>query len=122
MCWCAAGALMIEFLVGIDGGGTATRALLASRDGDILGRGTAGPSGLAHGAAPAWNQVRLATQRAFEAAGLFEAAKPTIAEGETLADLLADRSAYEDFDADASGARETNYVALNQLALDHLIG
>ena len=42
-------------------------------------------------------------QEAFEAAGLFEAAKPTIAEGETLADLLADRSAYEDFDADASG-------------------
>jgi xylose isomerase len=61
-------------------------------------------------------------QQACVAAGLFEAAQPTIAEGETLADLLADRSAYEDFDADASGARETNYVALNQLALDHLIG
>ncbi len=61
-------------------------------------------------------------QAAFEAAGVFEGAKPTIAEGETLADLLADRSAFEDFDADAAGARETNYVALNQLALEHLIG
>ncbi|WP_108718188.1 xylose isomerase [Miniimonas sp. S16] len=62
------------------------------------------------------------TQAAFEAAGIFEAAKPTLGEGETLADLLADRSAFEDFDADAAGARETNYVALNQLALEHLIG
>ncbi|PFG20554.1 xylose isomerase [Serinibacter salmoneus] len=62
------------------------------------------------------------TQAAFEAAGVFEAAQPTLAAGESIADLLADRSAFEDFDADAAGARETNYVALNQLALEHLIG
>ncbi len=61
---------MIEFLVGVDGGGTATRALLASRDGALLGRGLAGPSALVYGAAAAWGQIQLATVRAFESAGL----------------------------------------------------
>ncbi len=61
-------------------------------------------------------------QAAFEASGVFEAAQPTLAAGESVADLLADRSAFEDFDADAAGAREPGYVALNQLALEHLIG
>lgn len=62
--------VMIEFLVGVDGGGTATRALLADRDGAVLGRGVAGPSGLAHGTATAWREVRLAIVRAFDSAGL----------------------------------------------------
>lgn len=61
---------MIEFLVGVDGGGTATRALLASRDGAVLGHGVAGPSGLARGAASAWHEVQLAVARAFESAGM----------------------------------------------------
>ena len=61
---------MIEFLVGVDGGGTATRARLAGRDGAVLGHGLAGPSTLAHGAAPAWREVGLAIARAFESAGL----------------------------------------------------
>lgn len=62
------------------------------------------------------------TKAAFEAAGVFESAQPTLAPGETVADLLADRSSFEEFDADAAGARECNYVALNQLAMEHLIG
>lgn len=61
---------MIEFLVGIDGGGTATRALLATRDGAVIGRGVAGPSGLSRGAAPAWRAIELAIARALDAAGL----------------------------------------------------
>jgi glucosamine kinase len=61
---------MIEFLVGVDGGGTATRALLAGRDGTVLGHGQAGPSALAYGAAAAWREVELATLRAFESAGV----------------------------------------------------
>ena len=51
-----------------------------------------------------------------------ELSTPTLADGESYADLLADRSAFEDFDADAVGARGSGYVALNQLALEHLVG
>ncbi|MDD9207746.1 xylose isomerase [Georgenia sp. 10Sc9-8] len=61
-------------------------------------------------------------QEAFEASGVLELARPTLGEGESVADLLADRSAFEDFDADAAGAREYRFVHLNQLALEHLIG
>ena len=43
--------------------------------------------------------------------------------GETYADLLADRSAYEDFDAESYfGAKGFGFVELNQLALEHLMG
>jgi len=59
-------------LIGIDGGGTGTRARLTTVDGRLLGRGEAGPSGLAHGVDAAWAQVRLAVSRACEAAGLPE--------------------------------------------------
>ena len=47
---------------------------------------------------------------------------PTLGAGESYADLLADRTAWEDFDADAAGARGCAFVALNQLALEHLMG
>ncbi|MEO5671061.1 MAG: BadF/BadG/BcrA/BcrD ATPase family protein [Ramlibacter sp.] len=59
---------MVEFLVGVDGGGTATRALLARADGSMIGRGEAGPSALGQGIAPAWSQVVLAVRRAFDSA------------------------------------------------------
>jgi xylose isomerase len=36
--------------------------------------------------------------------------------------LLADRSAFEDFDADKSGERGYGFVRLNQLAIEHLLG
>ena len=47
---------------------------------------------------------------------------PTLQDGETFADLLADRSAFEDFDADKSGERGYGFVRLNQLAIEHLLG
>jgi xylose isomerase len=61
-------------------------------------------------------------QAALEASKVFELAQPTIGEGETLADLLADRSAYEDLDVDAVAARGFHFVHLNQLALEHALG
>lgn len=61
---------MVEFLVGVDGGGTATRALLARRGGPVVGQGHAGPSALGQGIAPAWVQVQLAVTNAFASAGL----------------------------------------------------
>jgi xylose isomerase len=51
-----------------------------------------------------------------------ELAVPTLSPGESYAGLLADRSAYEDFDADAVGAPGYSFVHLDQLALEHLLG
>ncbi len=51
-----------------------------------------------------------------------ELAEPTLAAGESYRDLLADRSAYEDFDTEAAGAQGYGVVRLNQLALEHLLG
>lgn len=62
--------LGIDYLLGVDGGGTATRAVLARRGGAVLGRGQAGPSALGQGIAQAWRHVELAIRRAFEAAHL----------------------------------------------------
>ena len=61
---------MVEFLVGVDGGGTSTRALVARRDGQVLGQGRAGPSALQQGIASAWAQIQAAVAEAFESAAL----------------------------------------------------
>lgn len=61
-------------------------------------------------------------QEALAAAGVPDLATPTLAPGETLADLLADRTAFETVDADAKGARPHGAVRLDQLALEHLLG
>jgi xylose isomerase len=47
---------------------------------------------------------------------------PTLSRKETAADLIADRSTFEDFDADAVGQRGYGFVRLAQLALEHLMG
>jgi xylose isomerase len=49
-------------------------------------------------------------------------AMPTLAPGETFGDLLADRSAFEDFDADAVAARGYAFTQIDQLAVEHLLG
>jgi xylose isomerase len=61
-------------------------------------------------------------QQAMAASGITELAQPTLAAGETVADLLADRSAFEEFDADKVGERSYGFVHLNQLALEHALG
>jgi xylose isomerase len=59
---------------------------------------------------------------ALEAAGVATLQQPTLGTGETLDDLLADRSAFEDFDAVKAGEHGFGFVRLNQLALEHLLG
>jgi len=60
---------------------------------------------------------------ALAAARVNELRRPTLNQGESYADLLADRSAYEDFDADSYfGGKGFGFVRLNQLALEHLMG
>jgi xylose isomerase len=61
-------------------------------------------------------------QAALEASGYNELGQPTLAQGETYEDLLADRSAFEDFDPDKAGERGYGFVRLSQLALEHLLG
>jgi xylose isomerase len=61
-------------------------------------------------------------QEALQASRVAELSEPTLGQGETTADLLADRSAYEDFDPDAAAQRGYGFVRLNQLALEHLLG
>ena len=57
-----------------------------------------------------------------ESSGVISLAQPTLSEGESLADLLADRSAWEDYDVTAAATRSYGAVALDQLAIEHLLG
>jgi xylose isomerase len=59
---------------------------------------------------------------AMAVSGVAELAKPTLNPGETVADLKADRSAFEDFDAVKAGERGYGFVRLAQLAFEHVTG
>lgn len=59
----------IGFLIGIDGGGSGTRARLAAADGRELAVGTAGASALALGIDAAWTAIDRAVDDAFLRAG-----------------------------------------------------
>jgi xylose isomerase len=62
-------------------------------------------------------------QELLESAKVNELSKPTLNDGETYDALLADRSAFEDFDADSYfGAKGFGFVRLQQLSLEHLLG
>ncbi|MEU3450554.1 xylose isomerase [Streptomyces thermolilacinus] len=58
-------------------------------------------------------------REALKASRLHELARPTAEDG--LAALLADRAAFEEFDADAAAERSMAFERLDQLALDHLL-
>ncbi|MCX5583139.1 xylose isomerase [Streptomyces erythrochromogenes] len=59
-------------------------------------------------------------QAAFASSRLPELALPTAEDG--LAGLLADRSAFDEFDVDAAARRGMAFEQLDQLALEHLLG
>jgi xylose isomerase len=61
-------------------------------------------------------------QEALAASRSTHLATPTLAEGETYEDLLADRSAFEEFDYEAAAQRGMHYTRLDQLAVEHLLG
>ncbi len=58
---------------------------------------------------------------ALAASGVADLATPTLRSGETVRDLLADHSAFEDFDADKAAERGYGFVRLGQLAVEHLL-
>jgi xylose isomerase len=61
-------------------------------------------------------------QAALERIKVTELSVPTLADGESYADLLADASAYESFDADAAAVAGYGFGALDQLAVEHVLG
>ncbi len=59
-----------RYLIGVDGGGSGTRATVQRADGLLLGRGQAGPSALGQGVDQAWRNVEAAIANAFADAGV----------------------------------------------------
>jgi xylose isomerase len=60
-------------------------------------------------------------QAALEVSGVLDLARPTV-DADGYAGLLADRSAYEDYDAEAAAKRGFGFVHLDQLMVEHLLG
>jgi glucosamine kinase len=58
------------FLLGVDGGGSGTRVILADANGVELARASGGPSGLGLGVERAWQSIRDACAQAFATAGI----------------------------------------------------
>jgi glucosamine kinase len=61
---------MVDYLIGVDGGGSGTRALLQRKTGPVIGSGQAGPSALGQGVAQAWRHIEAAVRAAFADAGI----------------------------------------------------
>ncbi len=60
----------VLYRIGVDGGGTSTRARLTRANGEVLGESRAGPSGLMQGTAQAWRHIEQAIAQAVQASGL----------------------------------------------------
>ena len=61
-------------------------------------------------------------QEALEAARVGELSQPTLNDGETYEQLLADRTAFEDFDIDRPRTQGSGFAHLQRLAVQHLLG
>lgn len=93
-----------ELILGLDGGGTKTVALLASlrEPGVILGQGTSGPSNQrAAGPRIAMNNLDLAVQDAFDSAGMERRTVAAACLGLAGADRASDRSVVETWTQEA---------------------
>jgi glucosamine kinase len=56
----------IHYAIGIDGGGTSTRARVVHRSGVVVGEGKAGASGLMQGTAQAWRHIGAAIDQSVQ--------------------------------------------------------
>jgi xylose isomerase len=61
-------------------------------------------------------------QEALKAARVEELSSPTLSDGETYQQLLADRTAFEDYDPDPARTQGYGYAHLQRLAVQHLLG
>jgi xylose isomerase len=61
-------------------------------------------------------------REAMRASQVAELGTPTLSDGETYLDLLADRSAFEEFDLKTAAAHGYGFAHLDQLAIEHVLG
>jgi xylose isomerase len=61
-------------------------------------------------------------QEALKAARVEELSSPTLSDGETYKQLLADPTAYEDYDPEPARTQGYGYAHLQRLAVEHLLG
>jgi glucosamine kinase len=61
---------MIDYLIGVDGGGTGTRVRIARIEGEELAQAQGGPSGLALGIDKAWQAIDETVAKAFAGIGI----------------------------------------------------
>jgi len=61
-------------------------------------------------------------REALTAARVAELAQPTLGDGETHSELLADRSAFEDYDIHRARAQGYGFARVQRLAIEHLLG
>ncbi len=78
---------MIEYLIGVDGGGTGTRVTVARTDGTVVAQGQGGPSALGQGIAPAWRNIMQAVAAAFVSIGQMTPAGAVCAVGAGLSGI-----------------------------------
>ncbi|MBX6311424.1 MAG: N-acetylglucosamine kinase, partial [Isosphaeraceae bacterium] len=108
----------IPALLGIDGGGTSTTAWLADLEGNVLGRGRAGPSNAkAIGPAAAWEALRQAIDGAFSDAGLVASEVEAACFGLAGIDRPNDRRLVEGWSATSRWARRLVLVNDGELVL-----
>lgn len=89
---------MIEYLIGIDGGGTKTLALLADAEGQILARGSAGTANYhSVGARQACSALDAALADLFEASGLPPQPVRALVLGLAGVDRPEDRAVFEEW-------------------------
>ena len=96
--------IMADLVIGIDGGGSKTLALLADQTGQLLGRGIAGASNYQNvGAAAAWSALDMAVARAFADAHLPPVPLAAVGLGLAGVDRPEDRILFEGWAADRFG-------------------
>jgi xylose isomerase len=61
-------------------------------------------------------------QEALEASRVGELSQPTLNDGETYEQLIADRSAFEDYDLDPPRNQGYGFARIQRLAIEHLLG
>ena len=95
---------MRELLIGLDGGGSKTLALLADAEGRVIGRGGAGASNYQNiGATAAWVALDTAIAAAFADAGLEQSAVGAVGLGLAGVDRPEDRALFEGWAAGRFG-------------------
>jgi xylose isomerase len=61
-------------------------------------------------------------QEALDQARVDELSSPTLADGETYEQLLADPAAFEDYDPEPARAQGYGFARIQRLAVQHLLG